>query len=389
MSESRSNVEIEDVLSSIRRLVSQDGSHTPRVSVFRAPDPAVQRQQPATPAPEPECLVLTPSLRVPETPRAAAPEYTTLRHVGVEAPVPAASISGGPLWGESRDAAGEAPVSAAEPFAPADPTPKPDLDPETPPDITGMGDAEHEVMLDAVWSKPEDAAPDLSEELTRLEIAIAEMEVAVIASGEEFEPEQGHPFADEGLAPLAALHDVFDAETGADPIDEGIRAAPPEEITLPPEPEVATPEATISAVAEPEAFDWIDPVAPQRDELTAEDWAEDEGAAQHVDSHQADEAGPRRLHLAEATAEAPDPEARRSSYQDIRDEAESDSFDIDAPGLFDAADEAVVDEEALRALVSEIIRQELQGSLGERITRNVRKLVRREIQRALASRDFE
>jgi hypothetical protein len=49
----------------------------------------------------------------------------------------------------------------------------------------------------------------------------------------------------------------------------------------------------------------------------------------------------------------------------------------------------VLDEDALRDMVSEIVRQELQGALGERITRNVRKLVRREIHRALASQEFE
>ncbi len=49
----------------------------------------------------------------------------------------------------------------------------------------------------------------------------------------------------------------------------------------------------------------------------------------------------------------------------------------------------VLDEEALRDIVREMIRQELQGSLGERITRSVRKLVRAEINRAFASRDFE
>ncbi|MEE2946274.1 MAG: hypothetical protein VX444_13965 [Pseudomonadota bacterium] len=62
----------------------------------------------------------------------------------------------------------------------------------------------------------------------------------------------------------------------------------------------------------------------------------------------------------------------------------------------DAADEtieaqqydAVLDEEMLRELVGEIVRQELQGPLGERITRNVRKLVRREINRALTARSF-
>lgn len=40
-------------------------------------------------------------------------------------------------------------------------------------------------------------------------------------------------------------------------------------------------------------------------------------------------------------------------------------------------------DEALRDLVRAVIREELQGDLGDRITRNVRKLVRREISRAL------
>ena len=52
-------------------------------------------------------------------------------------------------------------------------------------------------------------------------------------------------------------------------------------------------------------------------------------------------------------------------------------------------DDAVLDEDALRDMVSEIVRQELQGALGERITRNVRKLVRREINRALMSQGIE
>lgn len=43
---------------------------------------------------------------------------------------------------------------------------------------------------------------------------------------------------------------------------------------------------------------------------------------------------------------------------------------------------------ALRRLVADLIREELQGELGERITRNVRKLVRREIKRALASENL-
>jgi hypothetical protein len=47
-----------------------------------------------------------------------------------------------------------------------------------------------------------------------------------------------------------------------------------------------------------------------------------------------------------------------------------------------------MDEEGLRELVTSIVREELQGALGERITRNVRKLVRREIQRALSTQEL-
>lgn len=52
--------------------------------------------------------------------------------------------------------------------------------------------------------------------------------------------------------------------------------------------------------------------------------------------------------------------------------------------LFDESDESPIDKELLRRLVGEILREELQGALGERMTRNVKKLVRAEIRRALA-----
>jgi hypothetical protein len=61
-----------------------------------------------------------------------------------------------------------------------------------------------------------------------------------------------------------------------------------------------------------------------------------------------------------------------------------DDLDLDEP----AAPEVQYDEELLRALVRDILREELAGSLGEKITRNVRKLVRAEIAQALATRDL-
>nr|WP_245216468.1 hypothetical protein [Sagittula salina] len=52
-------------------------------------------------------------------------------------------------------------------------------------------------------------------------------------------------------------------------------------------------------------------------------------------------------------------------------------------------DMPMIDEAMLREMVSDIVRQELQGVLGERITRNVRKLVRREIHRVMMTQDFD
>ncbi|MEM1429025.1 MAG: hypothetical protein AAGG09_06175 [Pseudomonadota bacterium] len=50
------------------------------------------------------------------------------------------------------------------------------------------------------------------------------------------------------------------------------------------------------------------------------------------------------------------------------------------------SDPAVLDEEALRALVADVVHGELQGALGERVSHNIRQLVRREIARALEDR---
>ena len=52
-----------------------------------------------------------------------------------------------------------------------------------------------------------------------------------------------------------------------------------------------------------------------------------------------------------------------------------------------AEQKARVDDDALRELVAEIVREELTGEFGDRITRNVRKLVRREINRVLSGRN--
>jgi hypothetical protein len=72
--------------------------------------------------------------------------------------------------------------------------------------------------------------------------------------------------------------------------------------------------------------------------------------------------------------------------------AEADLFDrpLDdgptAAAMQDAA--AGTDDAQLRDLIREVLREELHGDLGQRITRNIRKLVRAELARALTVRDL-
>lgn len=66
-----------------------------------------------------------------------------------------------------------------------------------------------------------------------------------------------------------------------------------------------------------------------------------------------------------------------------------DDLDDDLDAFLAKESALMLDEDALRQMVADIVKQELQGAMGERITRNVRKLVRSEIHRMIASQDFE
>lgn len=378
MNEPGTHIEIEDVLTSIRRLVSQDATSARAPAVpHRAAAPV------AVPPPEAEaedaaqdaaCLVLTPALRV-------EPE---------------------------AEAAGEA--NAGEEAAP----------------VAEVPDA------------------DIVEELSRLETSIAEMEAAVAGHGAEFgaqaggddsleadplpetapEPERDvAPEAGDGAEPA----DLSGAEPlPAEPRDDREEAEAPFAEDVAPEDleallldmadfaeaeaevgvEVADPDAEGVAVEEagpaPDqavGFDAEAEDAVEDDEgdpdLRDEAWTEDQGAMDWAEAAlnlASTGSGPRRLHLSDALEEDRRPEILRSSYQTLRDEY---ARDEDLPGIEAALDDeplmdgGLIDEEALRMLVAQLIREELRGVLGERITRNVRKLVRREIQRALMGEDYE
>lgn len=264
MKEAESDFEIEDVLSSIRRLVSQDSrpARVQRVS-FRQPAPVPL---------EDECLVLTPAQRI-----AAAPK-----------------------------------------------------DVEDPP-----------------------AEPDIVEELSRLETSIAEMEASVAEAELDL--------------------------TNEDDFAESVPDAEPEtDLAVQEEPE---PEAALhleSSLEDVQDDDIVEVEAPAAEEPVVDQVPdEDPVVVEAVDD------------LPEAPADLPERPAPQIVRTDrsrpvmhlVQDEPE--------PILSDADGIGGVDEEGLRLLVAQLIREELRGVLGERITHNVRKLVRREIQRALAGHDLE
>ena len=76
------------------------------------------------------------------------------------------------------------------------------------------------------------------------------------------------------------------------------------------------------------------------------------------------------------------------NHVDAADESD-DQFLTDTDTDDEVTEVTDADEEALRILVTDIVRKELQGETGERITRNLRRLIRKEINQAFEIRDME
>jgi len=287
MSDPVTNVEIEDVLSSIRKLVSQGDEPQSRDSApqdHEAPKAEEADDVETENGPKPAKLLLTPAQLV-ET----APEDDS----------ESAPLSDAP---EADEAA--APHVLDTPIDPeVEPdTPETEATTESEADYTG---SEGPDLADYADPEPGPTLtnPDLVTREARrshLEATIAELEASV--GGGEFEP---------------------DGSEEATPVEPLTWPGHHPRINEAPDPVPDAPQDTPEEVAE----------APSNEETTAEDL--------------------------------------------------TDAYDDDLSGL------SGMDEEALRVLVAEIVREELQGALGERITRNVRKLVRREIYRILSSQEFD
>ena len=366
MSDSVSNVDIEDVLSSIRKLVSQDGR-------------GVTNTAPAEEAGGGR-LVLTPAHRVADeserqgggpdhSGREAEPELESVSQ-------PVAGVASGPA---EMDETSTLPPSAhprdAEEMS----------EPETQP-VAETDGAEWNAPSSEPAQEPEDAAsPSSLEDVpaapvsSGLMAAITELEAAVSETGGEWEPDGSEPVPE------------IDWEAVAPPTPPSRAPEEPDQ----PADTAALPNATEGEELGAGDAETYDETALEHEEDPA-DAAVDPVESEAEFVKPADFVAPEPV-IGEAPEAATEPEESADEAEDPGVDggaAVSDATFEDGAKLNDNFGAYLgsgldIDEDALRDLVAEIVRQELQGTLGERITRNVRKLVRREIYRILASEDFD
>lgn len=420
MSDPVTNVEIEDVLSSIRRLISEEGRPESRLArdlVERRKEQDAQRSR----------LVLTPSLRVttrnhpPQdeaapSPEEMAPDTPELGEVGEATPSGQADDA---PWKDPNTTLYEAAANAGDRDDAPEAEPMAIDSGEELVDLAELGETD-EGADEVDTSRQTDAESDRDfgqEDLGEADAEIAEEDQAEdlhqdawddVAShdGEEDTLEEAaeatiHAEASEQLeveAPSPELGDITDAirPTDDNPPSDMAGAG---EMAAEEEPADA-PDPVIAPVGAAEEGETGEDDARMRD-LGAKVAALEAAIGRTKDQWEPDGAvgddyagGPVETmewqdHEPEAqpepVAEAqPGPEfsSRRTTHYMPQEEEENALDPI-------ISEEAILDEESLRELVSDIVRQELQGALGERITRNVRKLVRREIHRALTAQELE
>jgi hypothetical protein len=135
------------------------------------------------------------------------------------------------------------------------------------------------------------------------------------------------------------------------------------------------------------------PVAEAEDVADAEGVAETEVAAEasaEAEAEVAAKAPPRMFSRPIRRDPEPVTGADADSDMDEDDDlAVEDLGDDPQPFSFPETEDGILDEETLRQIVADVVRAELQGVLGQRITRNVRKMVRREVRLALAAQELE
>jgi hypothetical protein len=305
-----------------------------------------------------------------ETPVAAEPEAPAFSPEDVQdsdAGMPAQLNRPAPVTDfalPDREPAGEAGFVALEPEE--DPAPETAEAPAPDAAFVALEGVDEDVP-EADFATPEPEAAQEEPELRDApegEAAFDQPEVDDLSPEAQLAPEVEAP-AESDEMPEAVTDEAGDETAEALPTPEAQDA--PDETpagaetgdVLPTPEAAAAPEAETTEAPAEEALEW--------EEWNPEEEPEDAGAE------------PEQAY----DDPAPGYEAPEYDTPEYADPEDTEAGDFNLYG-----DEAVLDEEALREMVAELVREELQGVLGERITRNVRRLVRREIERALALRDM-
>jgi hypothetical protein len=203
------------------------------------------------------------------------------------------------------------------------------------------------------------------------------------ATSDVYEPEQAEAVQDHDEQPQEETHDVSEAPAAEPFVLESVGTHAEPEMDAPFE-EIA--EADIPDHEAEAAF-----FADQSESLTSKIAALEAVIGKTDDQWEPDDTGSSDY----SGTEAPSMKWEDVGSDNDADNAEGDNaetVEVDVEpqqAAFSQSADELLDEDALRDIVSEIVREELQGALGERITRNVRKLVRREIHRALAAQELE
>jgi len=340
MSDPVTNVQIEDVLSSIRRLVSEEiGQQEPLKARAKPVDEEEQK------------LVLSPAQKIRQD---AAERGSDLWKATEEmAPTEAA-----PVWWH-RDSSEFKPEDAVEPMQLGAPLSSESLDVEAP-EIESDAPAE-EVVEASVVEETQDGEPAGP--------VLEAQDAPIDIEDDDFEPPEGEIDIDFGVKLEAMPWDGDEttteyAETSDEPQADDEDPDSPDDAPFTFRPgerlfeRLSSKKMTASQLPEVE---------------TVESSAVEEDPLSDID--------PELQAILEPSAEIVEEPVFEEEAIDDPEDAEENYFNADA----DSGDLSnIFDEDMLRDLVKDIIRQELQGVLGERITRNVRKLVRREIQRALS-----
>lgn len=409
MSDPMTNVDIEDVLASIRRLVSEDARPRPTrpapvAAAARDATRPAARPRPETAAggapdaaAEPALLlrgslppaaagrlVLTPSLRVMDQ------DGADVEQASAPQPAPAAQPQPAQPWQD--------PAARLADLWPDDPDEfdAPDGARDQTADAPDQGDNGAD---DGGASKPaaENAA---SEQHFDPDIA-ATLQAAVTGSDIDM-------MTDRVLQALGQSRDRADGSA-----DNPEAVAGPDPVTLAENPAPAqSPSEPVFSPAEPDLSPAEQDLSPAEPVLQWEDHHEADTVTANVDAQEAmmhDQPPPASdaAHDAAHDSASQDDTGQHDAGQDdMPDQSHADGtappsadharFDDDLAdrrarddSAAILADDTIIDEAMLRDMVADIVRQELMGALGERITRNVRKLVRREIHRALSAQEFD